>query len=44
MVIPHSNDPTVDFTEFLHEGTVRVVVAAHAALRRADEELPSSIV
>ena len=44
MVIPHRNDPTVDFTEFLHQRTVRVVVAAHPALRGADEELSPPII
>ena len=44
VIIPHSDDPTVDLTEFLHEGTVRVVVARHPAFRRADEELSPPII
>ena len=44
MVVAHSNDSTVDFTEFLHQRTVRVVVAAHPTFRGAHEELPPPII
>ena len=44
MVVPHRNDAAVDLTEFLHQRTVRVVVAAHPALRGAHEELSPPII